>query len=112
MKNRMVREMFHVLGKDRTLNPGEITFGVRAPLPRFEATNALCPFCSSPLERALNASRVKIHRVGKVLGPERDGEIPFLASVFPWKTHEFLGCRECKIGFSTLKYAGEDDPTP
>lgn len=95
---------FHIRSDDDyTLRAGEITFGRSAPTPRFVKTSATCPFCGAGLERAMNAARLKIHRVAKVLGPERRGQRPFLGSLFPSRTHEFMGCRSCRIGFSTLK---------
>ena len=68
---------------DRTLEPGNITYGIRTPTPQFELSRVHCPFCGGRLKRALNAGKLKIHRVARVLGPERNGEYPFLGSLFP-----------------------------
>lgn len=92
---------FHV--DDEDLNEGECTFGEHAPAPRFTVSCVKCPFCGGVLRRATNAGVLKIHRVARVLGERRGGQTPFLGSLFPSRTHVFLGCKSCRIGFSTLK---------
>jgi hypothetical protein len=96
-------------GDGDTVREGTCTFGEHAPRACFVQSAMRCPICGAQLERATNARYLKIHRVVRVLGPKHDGETPFMGSLFPWQTHEFLGCRSCSIGFSALK--SPDDPS-